>query len=139
MARSSSRSSHATNHRLERVAGLIRQAMAEILARGDIIDETLEHYPVTIPAVRMSPDLKLATIAVLPLGGREKPAILEALNRHKKEFRMLVARKINLKFAPQLRFVLDLSFDSQAHIDALLNAPEVVRDLGPTGSDEDRA
>ncbi len=95
-------------HRLERVGELIRHAIAEILARGDILDPILERHPVTIPAVRMSPDLKLATVSVMPLGGEDSAATIEALNRHKKELRALVAHKINLRFAPELRF----SFDS---------------------------
>ena len=123
--------SHAPTHRLERVGDLIRHAMAEILARGDVPDETLERHPVTVPVVRMSPDLKHATVTVMPLGGQDAAATIDALNRHKKELRTLVARKINLKFAPDLRFTLDSSFDAQARIDAILKSPEVARDLGP--------
>ena len=123
--------SHAPTHRLERVGELIRHAMSEILARGDVLDDALERHPVTVPAVRMSPDLKLATVSVMPLGGIEASATIDALNRHKKELRTLVAHKINLKFAPDLRFSLDSSFDDQARIDALLKSPEVARDLGP--------
>ncbi len=103
--------------------------MSEILARGDVQDDAFERHPVTVPAVRMSPDLKLATILVMPLGGGDEAAILDALNRHKKELRTLVAHKIKLKFAPELRFALDDSFDAQARIDALLKSPEVARDL----------
>jgi len=130
MSRPSPRS-HAPTHRLERVGELIRHAMSEILARGDVLDDALERHPVTVPVVRMSPDLKLATVSVMPLGGIEASATIDALNRHKKELRTLIARKINLKFAPELRFSLDSSFDDQARIDALLKSPEVARDLGP--------
>ena len=122
---------HAQTHRLERVGELIRHAMAEILARGDVLDDTLEHHPVTVPAVRMSPDLKVATVSVMPLGGQDAAATIDALNRHKKELRTLIARKISLKFAPDLRFELDSSFDAQQRIDALLKSPEVARDLKP--------
>ena len=122
---------HAQTHRLERVGELIRHAMSEILARGDVLDDALKHHPVTVPAVRMSPDLKLATVSVMPLGGLDAAATIGALNRHKKELRTLIAHKINLKFAPELRFSLDSSFDDQARIDALLKSPEVARDLGP--------
>ena len=118
-----------SSHRLERVGELIRHALAEALTRGGVPDAVLDRHPVTIPAVRMSPDLKLATISIMPLGGEGAGVTIEALNRHKKELRTLVARKVNLKFAPDLRFVLDSSFDAQAKIDALLRSPEVARDL----------
>jgi len=121
--------SNAPSHRLERVGELIRHALAEALTRGDIPDAALEKNPVTIPGVRMSPDLKLATILVMPLGGEGANATIDALNRHRRELRTLVAHKVNLKFAPDLRFVLDSSFDAQARIDALLRSPEVARDL----------
>ena len=100
-------------------------------------DEALDRHPLTIPAVRMSPDLKLATILVMPLGGKALATTIEALDRHKKELRALVARRVNLKFAPDLRFALDTSFDAQARIDALLKSPAVARDLERRG-DEDQ-
>ena len=129
--------SHAPTHRLERVGELIRHALAEALTRGDVPDATLDKHPVTIPAVKMSPDLKLATISVMPLGGEGAASILDALNRHKKELRALLARRINLKFAPDLRFALDGSFDAQARIDALLRSPEVARDLRRDSDDSE--
>jgi len=88
---------------------------------------------VTIPSVRMSPDLKLATILVMPLGGEGAEATVAALDRHKKELRALIARRINLKFAPDLRFALDRTFDAQARMDALLRSPAVARDLERRG------
>jgi ribosome-binding factor A len=137
MSRSSSKS-HAPTHRLERVGELIRHAIAEVLARGEVADEVFDRHPITIPSVRMSPDLKHANVAVMPLGGRDASATVDALNRHKKELRAMVAHKINLKFAPELRFSLDSTFDAQARIDALLKLPEVARDLerGDGGGDE---
>ena len=116
------------SHRAERVGELIRHALAEILARGEVLDPVLER-PATIPSVHMSPDLKVATISVMPLGGRDAAAMIEAMHRHKKELRALVANRINLKFAPDLRFALDATFDAQARIDAILKSPEVARDL----------
>jgi len=110
--------------------------MAEILARGDVLDDTLERHPVTVPAVRMSLDLKLATVTVMPLGGQDAAATIDALNRHKKELRSLIAHRISLRFAPDLRFALDSSFDAQERIDALLKSPEVARDLGPRDEPE---
>lgn len=127
---------HAPSHRLERVGELIRYALSEILARGEVLDDALERHPVTVPAVRMSPDLKLANVSVMPIGGEQTSATVEALNRHKKELRARVAHRVNLKFAPELRFALDPSFDAQARILAILKSPEVARDLGP--HDEDR-
>ena len=129
--------SHAPTHRLERVGELIRHALAEALTRGDVPDASLDKHPVTIPAVKMSPDLKLATISVMPLGGEGAASILDALNRNKKELRALLARRINLKFAPDLRFALDGSFDAQARIDALLRSPEVARDLRRDSGDSE--
>ena len=120
---------HSTSHRLERVGELIRHAIADILARGEVRDDALENHSLTIPSVRMSPDLKLATILVMPLGGEGAEATVAALDRHKKELRALIARRINLKFASELRFALDRTFDAQAHMDALLRSPAVARDL----------
>ena len=119
------------SHRLERVAEAVRHAVSEILSRGEIVDPVLNRQVVTIPGVRMSPDLKLATVAVMPLGGKDVQKTLAALTQHKKELRTLVAHRVNLKYAPDLRFVLDASFDAQARIDALLRSPEVARDLQP--------
>ncbi len=121
--------SGAPSHRLERVAEQIRHALSEIFARGDVVDPVLSRQVVTIGRVRMSPDLKLATVAVLPLGGRESEQTLAALQAQKKPLRTLVAQRVNLKYAPDLRFVLDDSFDAQAHMDALLRSPRVARDL----------
>jgi ribosome-binding factor A len=103
--------------------------MADMLSRGDVIDPVLERHVVTIPSVRMSPDLKLATIYVMPLGGEDVKPVLEALDRHKKFLRGEISHKVNLKFAPDIRFKIDESFDNSAKIDALLRRPEVQRDL----------
>jgi len=128
-----SRAHHSTSgepsQRMLRVAELIRHSMAELLARGDVLDPVLEANVVTVPRVRMSPDLKLATIFVMPLGGQNAAEVIAALERHKKFLRGEVSRKINLKFAPELRFRMDESFDNAAKIDALLNSPKVRGDL----------
>src|SRR5580698_8441974 len=126
---------HAPSHRTERVGELIRHAVADILARGEVVDEALDRHPLTIREVRVSPDLKLATVLVMPLGGQGAGAAIEALDRHKKELRALVARRVNLKFAPDLRFTLDTSFEAQARLDALLRSPEVARDLKSGGGE----
>jgi ribosome-binding factor A len=112
-----------------RVAELVRHAVANLITRGAIADPVIETHVVTVPRVQMSPDLKLATIYVMPLGGKDIDAVVAALDRHKKFVRTEVAHEINLKFAPDVRFKADSSFDKAARIDALLRAPEVRRDL----------
>jgi ribosome-binding factor A len=99
------------------------------LVRSAIGDPVLESQAITIPEVRMSPDLKLATIYVMPLGGRTIADVVAALDRNKKVLRGEIARRINLRFAPDIRFKADPSFDYGAKIDALLKSPEVKRDL----------
>ena len=122
------------SQRMLRVAELIRHSMADLLTRGEIVDPVLETHVVTVPKVQMSPDLKLATVYVMPLGGLDTAPVIEALDRHKKFLRGEVSRKINLKFAPDIRFRLDTDFDNSAKIDALLNTDKVRRDLGPSGT-----
>ena len=87
-----------------RVGEQVRHAIAEILAQGGVHDADLEGHIITVPEVRMSPDLKLATIYVMPLGGRDTELVITALDRNKKFLRGEVARRVNLKFAPDLRF-----------------------------------
>ena len=128
-----SRAHHSTSgepsQRMLRVAELIRHSMAELLARGDVLDPVLEAHVVTVPRVRMSPDLKLATIFVMPLGGQDVTEVIAALERNKKFLRGEVVRKVNLKFAPEIRFRMDDTFENAAKIDALLNSPKVRGDL----------
>jgi ribosome-binding factor A len=114
----------------------IRHAMAEILQRGEVLDPVLDRQAVTISSVKMSPDLKLATVAVMPLGGENAEATILALNVRKKALRALVARRVSLKFAPDLRFVVDNSISAQAEIDALLKSPRVARDLARDDGEE---
>jgi ribosome-binding factor A len=123
------------SQRQQRVAELVRHALAEVLSRGDVQDDVLTKNVITIPEVRMSPDLKLATAYVMPLGGRDEEAVLKALDKHKKVLRQEVARRVNLKFAPDLRFRRDESFDEAARIDALLRTERVARDTGRSGTD----
>jgi ribosome-binding factor A len=112
-----------------RVGELIRHAMADLLTRGDINDPVLETHVITVPRVRMSPDLKLATVYVMPLGGVATGPVIEALDRNKRYLRGEVARKINLKFAPDVRFKVDDSFENASKIDQLLNSDKVRQDL----------
>ena len=111
-----------------RVGELIRHALSEMLTRGEIHDEVLTSHVVTIPEVRMSPDLRLATIYVVPLGGKDVEPVLAALERHKRFVRGQIARAVNLKFAPDLRFVRDESFEEASRIERLLHSPRVRRD-----------
>jgi ribosome-binding factor A len=123
------------SQRQQRVAELVRHALAEVLSRGDLQDEVLTSHVVTIPEVRMSPDLKLATAYVMPLGGKDERAVLAALERHRKLLRQEVARRVNLKFAPDLRFRRDESFDEAARIDAILRSDRVRRDTEKPAQD----
>ena len=125
------------SQRQQRVAELIRHALAEVLSRGDIQDPVLTSHIVTVPEVRMSPDLKLATAYVMPLGGADERPVLEALDRNKKVLRTEVARRVNLKFAPDLRFLRDETFDEAARIDALLRSERVRRDIEGAAEDEE--
>jgi ribosome-binding factor A len=118
-----------------RVGETVRHAVAEILAHGNVHDPDLEGHIITVPEVKMSPDLKLATIYVMPLGGRDTDKVITALARNKKFLRGEVARRVNLKFAPDLRFRIDDRFDEAERIEKLLRTPEVQRDLAPD-SDE---
>ncbi len=123
--------------RQQRVAELIRHALAEVLQRGDIQDPVLGSHVVTVPEVRMSPDLKLATAYVMPLGGQDEAPVIAALERHKKILRQEVARRVNLKFAPDLRFRRDETFDEAARIDQILRSEKVQRDLESAPREDD--
>jgi ribosome-binding factor A len=125
------------SQRLLRVAELVRHAAVEALARGHFEEPALAARSVTIREVKMSPDLRLATLSVLPLGGKAREKTMAALERNKKLLRAEVARRVNLKFAPDLRFVLDDSYDAQAHIDQLLHSPRVARDLNIADPEDD--
>ena len=126
------------SQRQQRVAELVRHALAEVLQRGDVLDPVLSTYVVTIPEVRMSPDLKLATAYVMPLGGQDEKPVLEALDRNRKALRTEVAHRLsNMKYAPDLRFRRDETFDEAARIDALLNSDKVRRDTAKSDTGED--
>ncbi|UZE49365.1 30S ribosome-binding factor RbfA [Rhodopseudomonas sp. P2A-2r] len=112
-----------------RVGEIIRHAVADILSTGGVHDPVLETNLITVPEVRMSPDLKLATVYVMPLGGRDTDKVLKALAANKPFIRTAVARKVNLKFAPDLRFRIDERFDEADRIEKLLRTPAVQRDL----------
>lgn len=119
----------APSQRQLKVGELIRHALAEILTRGDVIDEVLSRHSLTVPEVRMSPDLRLATCFVMPLGGDEAEEVVAHLEKHKRFVRGEVAKRVSLKFIPELRFKVDTSFEVSSRIDELLASPEVARDL----------
>src|SRR6186997_658759 len=120
-----------------RVGETVRHAVADILSQGSVHDPTLEGHMITVPEVRMSPDLKLATVYVMPLGGRDTKEVVAALERNKRFLRGEIARRVNLKFAPDIRFRADERFDEAERIEKLLRTPEVQRDLGPRKSDDE--
>jgi len=112
-----------------RVGELIRHALAEMFSRSEIHDPVIEAHMITIPEVAMTPDLRLATVYVMPLGGRDAKPVIEALERNKKFLRGEIARRINLKFAPDIRFRFDERFDEAERIEKILRTPQVRRDL----------
>jgi ribosome-binding factor A len=112
-----------------RVGELIRHELADMLTRGDIHDPVIQAHLITVPEVRMSPDLRLATIYVMPLGGRDVEAVIAALDRNKRYVRGEIARRVNLKFAPEIRFRVDERFEEAERIEKLLRTPAVQRDL----------
>jgi ribosome-binding factor A len=120
-----------------RVGELIRHAMAEMLTRGEVHDPVIESHMITVPEVAVSPDLRLATIYVMPLGGRDAKPVLDALERNKKFLRGEIAHRINLKFAPDIRFRIDERFDEAERIDRLLRSPAVARDLHDKEPDDE--
>ena len=118
-----------------RVGEQVRHAVADILTHGNVHDADLEGHIITVPEVRMSPDLKLATVYVMPLGGKDTDVVIAALARNKKFLRGEVAHRVNLKFAPDLRFRADDRFDEAERIEKLLRTPAVQRDLKPESDD----
>ena len=138
MARRSPRH-RAPSQRQLRVGELIRHALAEMLGRGEVRDPYLEGLVVTITEVRPSPDLRTATVFVMPLGGVGGELVLGALGRAAPFIRGRIAREVDLRFAPELRFALDETFDEATRIEKLLRSPRVARDLDRTGEDDDGA
>src|SRR5262245_3047629 len=118
-----------------RVGELVRHTLSELFTRGDVHDEVIQGHLITVPEVRMTADLRLATIYVMPLGGRDTEEVLAALDRNKKYLRGEIARRVNLKFAPDIRFRIDERFDEAERIEKLLRTPRVRKDL-EGGEDE---
>jgi ribosome-binding factor A len=112
-----------------RVGELIRHALSDILAHGLIHDPAFDGLVVTVPEVRMTPDLRTATAFVVSLGGRGNDTLVEAFERNARFLRGEIAHRVSLRYAPDLRFRLDTSFDEGDKIDSLLRAPGIRRDL----------
>ena len=121
--------------RLLRVGEQVRHALSEILMRGDVHDDTLASHLVSVTEVRMSPDLRHATVFVKPLLGSDEAEVLAALKKHVRYLKGEVARRVNTKYAANLKFLPDESFDEGSHIDSILRSPKVARDLDG-GEDE---
>lgn len=111
-----------------RVGETIRRALSEVLARGDVHDPDLNRMSITVGEVRASPDLKIATAYVLPLGGEGQDEVLQLLARNKGELRRMLSKKLTLKFAPDLRFRLDETFDQMDDTRRMLSEERVQRD-----------
>jgi ribosome-binding factor A len=117
-----------SQHQL-RAGELIRHALAEILARGEVHDPVIENHVITVPEVRMTPDLRLATIYVMPLAGRDADEVVAAFERNKRFLRGELAHRVSMKFAPEIRFRIDERFEEAERIAKLLRTPDVQRDL----------
>jgi ribosome-binding factor A len=115
--------------RLLRVGEQVRHALSEVLVRGDVHDETLASHSVSITEVRMSPDLRHATVFVKPLLGADEEAVLKALKKNVRYLKGEVAHRVNTKYAADLKFLPDESFDEGGRIDRLLRSPKVAQDL----------
>lgn len=129
MSRKKSQSSKGPTQRQLRVGELIRHKLAEMLARGEIYDEVLSSHVVSITEVRMSPDLRLATAYVMPLGGKDTKVVIEALARNAKFIRGEIAHAVDLRVAPEVRFREDETFEEVQRIDRLLHSERVRRDV----------
>lgn len=120
-----------------RVGELVRHALSEILARGEVNDPELSGLVITVPEVRMSPDLKIATCYVMPLGGAHQEKVARALARHARYLRGEVGHRMHIKYTPQLRFLLDETFAEADRINALLRQSDVARDLKAGKGDDE--
>ncbi len=128
----------APSQRQLRAGELVRHALADILARENLRDTDLDGVSLTISEVRASPDLRHARVYCVPLGGKDTPTVIAAINRCAAFLRGRLGREIDMKFTPRLVFEADTSFDQASHVNALLHSPDVARDLsgGDEGNDE---
>jgi len=129
VTRSKKSQSAPPSQRQLRIGEIVRHKLAEMLARGDIHDDVIASHVITVPEVRLSSDLKLATAYVITLGDSDTDAVIEALNRNKRYIRAEVAQAVNLKFAPDIRFRRDETFEEASRIDQLLASAKVRQDV----------
>ncbi len=129
MAKSRFDTGSGTSQRQLRVGELIRRTLSSVLSKGDIHDPDLNRMSITVGEVRTSPDLKVATAYVLPLGGNGRQEALDALHRNRNELRRAVSRELTLKFSPELRFRIDETFDRMDETRRLLNEDKVRKDV----------
>lgn len=122
--------------RLLRVGENVRHALSAVLARGEVMDDDLKGKSITVTEVRVSPDLRHANIFVMPLGGDADGKVVKALNRHSHYLRGQISHALVMKYMPELRFMIDESFDEAGHIDAILRDPRVARDLRHDDEDQ---
>jgi ribosome-binding factor A len=135
MSRRHSEPTKGASQRALRAGELVRHALAEILSRGEVHDPVIATHLITVPEVRMSPDLRLATVYIMPLGGHDERDVLAALDRNKRYLRGEIARRVNLKFAPDIRFRVDETFGEADRIERLLRSPQVRRDIEDQNND----
>lgn len=129
MANSSKTPAGMPSQRQLRVGELVRKEVSDILSRGTLADPVLDGTIISVPEVRMTPDLRLATCLVMPLGGQDAERVVAALNRSARLIRRDLARRLTMKFMPDLRFLLDTRFDDDDRITSLLRREAVQRDL----------
>ncbi|GJL99969.1 MAG: ribosome-binding factor A [Methyloligella sp.] len=122
-----------------RVAENLRHELSQIFTRIDIRDEDLLDVIITVSEIRTSPDMRQATVYVMPLGGKNKDIVVEALSRHRKFLRGELSRKVTLKYMPELHFRLDETFDESGRISDVLNSKKVAQDLGDKPADQTEA
>ena len=115
--------------RLLRVGEQVRHVLSELLQRGDVHDETLQSHLISVTEVRMSPDLRHATVFVKPLLGQDEEVVLKALRTHTAFLQRTVASRVRTKYAAKIKFLADESFDEGGRIDAILRSPKVAPDL----------
>jgi ribosome-binding factor A len=117
------------SQRMLRVGEVIRHALVDVFIHEGIHDPVLSSHTITFPEVKMTADLRHATIYVMPLGGKDTGAVIEALNKNKRWLRGALAKRVDMRYMPDLHFRLDERFDEADRIEQLLHSPEVARDL----------
>lgn len=136
MARHTNTEGRAPSQRQLRVGELIRRTLSDVLSRGEVHDPELNRMSITVGEVRTSPDLRIATAYVMPLGGKDKDEALTALRRNRGELRRLVTKAVTLRFSPELRFAIDETFDRMEATRRMLDQDAVRRDIEADGDAE---